>query len=104
MLLTIGDLLEEILVRLDAAPVRGVVSSVRSARVRGGSAANVAAIDAEIGGTPRFVGQVGDDALGHALQGELSMSTVGKRSVNHRDYFLLPRAMVLAGRVDLGGG
>ena len=48
MLLTIGDLLEEILVRLDAAPVRGVVSSVRSARVRGGSAANVAAIDAEI--------------------------------------------------------
>ena len=79
MLLAIGDLLEEILIRLDAAPVRGADSAVRSARVRGGSAANVAALDAETGGTPRFVGQVGDDALGHALVDDLSSRGVDAR-------------------------
>ena len=71
MLLTVGDLLEEILIQLRTPPRRGVDSTVRSARVRGGSAANVAAIDAEGGGSPRFVGQVGDDALGHVLTDEL---------------------------------
>lgn len=79
MLLALGDLLEEILVQLPAAPVRGVDSSVRSARVRGGSAANVAAIDAETGGSPRFVGQVGDDALGHVLADELRSRGVDTR-------------------------
>ena len=82
MLLAVGDLLEEILIQLRAAPVRGVDSSVRSARVRGGSAANVAAIDAEMGGTPRFVGQVGDDALGHVLVDELRSRGVEVR-VDH---------------------
>ncbi len=71
MLLTVGDLLEEILIQLRTPPRRGVDATVRSARVRGGSAANVAAIDAERGGTPRFVGQVGDDALGQILTDEL---------------------------------
>ena len=47
MLLTVGDLLEEILIQLRSPPRQGVDSTVRSARVRGGSAANVAAIDAE---------------------------------------------------------
>jgi sugar/nucleoside kinase (ribokinase family) len=82
MLLAIGDLLEEILIRLSSAPVRGVDSSVRSARVRGGSAANVAAIDAETGGTPRLVGQVGDDALGHVLVDDLRSRRVDVR-VSH---------------------
>ncbi len=71
MLLAIGDLLEEILLQIKGAPVRGQDNSVRSARVRGGSAANVAAIDAEMGGTPRFVCQVGDDALGHVLADDI---------------------------------
>jgi len=44
---------------------------VRSARVRGGSAANVAALSAEIGQAARFVGQVGDDALGRTLVADL---------------------------------
>ncbi|MEO0495455.1 MAG: carbohydrate kinase family protein [Actinomycetota bacterium] len=79
MLLAVGDLLEEILIQLRSAPVRGVDASVRSARVRGGSAANVAAIDAETGGTPRFVGQVGDDALGHVLVDELRARGVDAR-------------------------
>lgn len=71
MLLTVGDLLEEILIQLRSPPRQGVDSTVRSARVRGGSAANVAAIDAERGGSPRFVGQVGNDALGQILTDEL---------------------------------
>jgi 2-dehydro-3-deoxygluconokinase len=40
---------------------------VRSRRVRAGSAANVAALDGETGGTPRFVGQLGDDIVGRHL-------------------------------------
>ena len=57
--------------RLRADPVRGGDSTVRSARVRGGSAANVAAMDAELGGSPRFVGQVGDDHVGRTLADDL---------------------------------
>ncbi len=83
MLLTVGDLLEEILIQLGTRPRRGVDAPVRSARVRGGSAANVAAIDAERGGTPRFAGQVGDDALGHILADELRNRGVDVR-LEHR--------------------
>jgi len=83
MLLAIGDLLEEILVQLRADPVRGADTFVRSARIRGGSAANVAAIDAETGGSPRFVGQCGDDALGHLLADELASRGVDT-DIGHR--------------------
>ena len=72
MLVCVGDLLEEVLVRLPHDPVRGGDTAVRSFRRRGGSAANVAAIDAEAGGRSRFVGQVGDDDLGRRLVEDLS--------------------------------
>lgn len=71
MLVCVGDLVEEVLVRLRADPVRGGDVDVRAARVRGGSAANVAALSAELGGHPRFVGQVGDDHVGHTLVEDL---------------------------------
>ena len=71
MLVSVGDLLEDVLVKLKADPVRGNDTPVRAARVRGGAAANVAAIDAELGGTPRFAGQVGDDHVGHTLAEDL---------------------------------
>jgi sugar/nucleoside kinase (ribokinase family) len=71
VLVCVGDLLEEVLVRLRTDPVRGGDTNVRAARVRGGSAANVAAITAEIGGHPHFVGQVGDDHVGHTLADDL---------------------------------
>ncbi len=71
MLLSIGDLQEQILIQLPSDPVRGAETAVRSARLRGGSAANVAAIDAEGGGGPRFVGQVGDDGIGRVLAADL---------------------------------
>ena len=71
MLVCVGDLLENILVVLPSVPSGGFDNKVRSARVRGGSAANVAALDAEQGGTPRFVGQIGDDTLGRTLAEDL---------------------------------
>lgn len=71
MLVCVGDLLEEVLVHLRGDPVRGSDTRVKAARVRGGSAANVAAIHAEQGGTARFVGQVGDDHVGRTLVDDL---------------------------------
>lgn len=82
MLVTVGDLVEDVLVKLKADPVRGHDTPVRAARVRGGSAANVAALDAELGGTPRFVGQVGDDHVGHTLVDDLERRGVAT-TVSH---------------------
>lgn len=71
MLLTVGDLVEDILIQLLSEPRRGADTSVRSARLRGGSGANVAALVAESGGAVRFVGQTGDDTIGHVLAEDL---------------------------------
>lgn len=83
MLICVGDLLENILVVLPGAPSQGLDNRVRSARVRGGSAANVAALDAEAGATPRFVGQIGDDTLGRTLAEDLENR--GVELVVHRE-------------------
>ena len=83
MLLTIGDLVEEFVVELPAGLRRGHLSEVRSIRVRGGSAANVAAIVCERGGTSRFVGQVGADAVGESLAGDLARRGVDLRVEAH---------------------
>jgi sugar/nucleoside kinase (ribokinase family) len=72
MLAALGDLLEDVVVRL-AGPVN--VASDTHARItrrRGGSAANVAAQAAMLGHRARFLGQVGTDAIGTALVAELA--------------------------------
>ena len=79
MLLTVGDLLEEVLVQLPGEPPRRQTTPVRSARVRGGSAANVAAITSERGGASRFVGRVGADAVGRTLADDLVRRGVDTR-------------------------
>ena len=71
MLLCVGDLYEEVLVQASSPPMRGIDTSVRSARVRGGSAANVAALSGELGRPARFVGQVGDDSIGRTLVADI---------------------------------
>lgn len=71
MLLTIGDLVEELVVEFPEGMRRGHVAEARTLRVRGGSAANVAAITCERGGAARFVGQVGADAMGDSLAADL---------------------------------
>ncbi len=83
MLLTIGDLVEELVVELPDGMRRGHVAEVRTLRVRGGSAANVAAITCERGGAARFVGQVGADALGDSLVADLQRRGVDTRVVAH---------------------
>lgn len=67
----IGDLVEDVVVRL-LEPVN-TASDTRSqvTRRRGGSAANVVEAACRAGGTARFVGQVGDDDLGRLLTDQL---------------------------------
>ena len=83
MLLTIGDLVEELVVELPEAMRRGRVAEVRTLRLRGGSAANVAAITCERGGSARFVGQVGADAMGDSLIADLQQRGVDTQVTAH---------------------
>ena len=83
MLLTIGDLVEELVVELPGGMRRGHVVEARILRVRGGSAANVAAITCERGGAARFVGQVGADAVGDSLAADLRQRGVDARVSAH---------------------
>jgi sugar/nucleoside kinase (ribokinase family) len=71
VLATVGDLVDDIVVRL-GGPIN-VASDTDAVieRRRGGSAANVAAVAARISGRCRFLGQVGDDGRGAALLSEL---------------------------------
>jgi sugar/nucleoside kinase (ribokinase family) len=71
MLCAVGDLVEDVVVLLDGPPARGTDTAARISRHRGGSAANVAAAAAAVAGRARFVGQVGDDALGDRLLASL---------------------------------
>ena len=93
MLLTVGDLVEDIIVAAPASMVRdaglaaavagsqiglklGADSPVTVTRRRGGSAANAAVAAARLGGQVRFVGQVGDDPVGRHLIDELAAAGV----------------------------
>ena len=83
MLLTIGDLVEELVVELPGGMRRGRLAEARALRVRGGSAANVAAITCERGGAARFVGQVGADAMGDSLVEDLRQRGVDTQVSAH---------------------
>ena len=83
MLLTIGDLVEELVVELPEGMRRGHVAEALTLRVRGGSAANVAAITCERGGAARFVGQVGADAVGDSLVADLRRRGVDVHTSAH---------------------
>jgi sugar/nucleoside kinase (ribokinase family) len=72
MIGAIGDLVEDIAVRLGS--VVNVASDTEAIirRRRGGSAANTAAAVARLRRPARFIGQVGDDAAGEMLTDQLS--------------------------------
>jgi sugar/nucleoside kinase (ribokinase family) len=76
---TIGDLLLDVVVRLDAPLVAGDDRTARTSAGPGGQAANVAAWAAALGATARFVGRIGDDAAG-----ELVSRALRERGVEHR--------------------
>lgn len=67
VLCTLGDVVEDVVVWLNETVHYGTDTSARITRHRGGSAANVAAFAAAVGGRSRFVGQVGDDDTGERL-------------------------------------
>jgi sugar/nucleoside kinase (ribokinase family) len=80
MLCTVGDLLEDVVVWLDAPVATGTDTPARIFRHRGGSAANVAAFAAGQGVPVRFIGHVGDDSTGHRLVAELEAAGVEVRA------------------------
>jgi sugar/nucleoside kinase (ribokinase family) len=64
---TLGDLVEDIAVRMNG-PINVASDTPASiGRRRGGSAANAAVAVVRAGGSARFIGQVGDDPIGDAL-------------------------------------
>ena len=71
MLACLGDLVEDVVVRLDGPVNVASDTHAHISRRRGGSAANVVAIAAALGHRGRFLGQVGSDAIGTALITEL---------------------------------
>jgi len=82
MLASLGDLVEDVIVRLDG-PVN-VASDTHAtiSRRRGGSAANVVARAAALGHPARFLGRVGADAIGTALIADLSADGVDASMVS----------------------
>jgi sugar/nucleoside kinase (ribokinase family) len=69
---TLGDLVLDVIVRLDEALVPGDDRPATTRAGAGGQAANVAAWVVESGGGARFVGKRGADAAGELVAGELS--------------------------------
>jgi sugar/nucleoside kinase (ribokinase family) len=83
VLAALGDLVEDVVVLLDGPIAVGSDTVSRISRRRGGSAANVAAATAGLGVGARFLGQVGDDAVGRALVAELAAQGVDVSRVRH---------------------
>ena len=73
---TIGDLVEDIAVRLGGPVNVATDTPARIERRRGGSAANMAVSVAHHGRPARFIGQVGDDAVGVAMVDALAAEGV----------------------------
>jgi sugar/nucleoside kinase (ribokinase family) len=81
MLATLGDLVEDVVVRIDGPINVASDTPARISRRRGGSAANVAVAGAGLGQPCRFLGQVGVDAIGDALLAEMASAGVDVSSV-----------------------
>jgi sugar/nucleoside kinase (ribokinase family) len=71
-LVTLGDLLLDVVVRLDADLVPGDDQPAQTSAGPGGQAANVAAWAASLGAEATFVGRVGADAAGELVLRELT--------------------------------
>ena len=76
MLATIGDLVEDVVVRVDDPVNVASDTNARIVRRRGGSAANVAVAATRLGHRARFLGQVGTDSIGAALIADMATAGV----------------------------
>ncbi|MFN8050338.1 MAG: carbohydrate kinase family protein [Acidimicrobiales bacterium] len=73
MLVTVGDLATDLVVRLATAEIDPVSDTPAAVSVhRGGAAANVAAVTAHLGRPARFVGALGEDELSRGAAAALS--------------------------------
>ncbi len=79
MLVTVGDLVEDVVVWTHGVTRVGTDTAATIERRRGGSAANVAAFAAAVGTASRFIGRVGDDRAGHGLADALAADGVDVR-------------------------
>jgi sugar/nucleoside kinase (ribokinase family) len=79
LLCVIGDLVEDVVVHPAASPARGTDTAAIVRRARGGSAANVAVAAVESRCAARFIGRVGDDAVGARLVEDLAAAGVDVR-------------------------
>jgi sugar/nucleoside kinase (ribokinase family) len=68
---TLGDLVLDVIVRLDGPMVAGDDVAASTRLFAGGQAANVAAWTVAYGGRARFLGRRGDDASGRLVAGDL---------------------------------
>jgi sugar/nucleoside kinase (ribokinase family) len=84
VLAAVGDLVDDIVVRI-VGPVN-IASDTEAVvmRRRGGSAANVAAVAARLTGSSRLLAQVGGDAAGAALLAEMAEAGVDVGCVRRR--------------------
>jgi sugar/nucleoside kinase (ribokinase family) len=73
----VGDLLYDLLAKVDGDVTLGTDTFTRIRAVAGGSGANAAAWLAASGVETHFVGRVGDDAFGEVLEGEMERAGVG---------------------------
>jgi sugar/nucleoside kinase (ribokinase family) len=80
----IGDLLYDMLARVEGLVAFGTDTFAKIHTAAGGSGANAAVWLAWLGVETHFVGRVGDDALGEALAGELEGSGVVPHLVRDR--------------------
>ena len=71
LIVCVGDLIDEIAVRLEEPWRRGSDAAAQISRRRGGSAANVAVAAVAAGGAARFIGAVGHDATADTLEAAL---------------------------------
>jgi sugar/nucleoside kinase (ribokinase family) len=79
VLCVIGDVVEDVVVHLQAPPERATDTPARIVRRRGGSAANVAVAASRAGCPTRFIGRIADDQVGQQLVDDLEDEGVDVR-------------------------